>query len=260
MDPPPGRGADEHRRRLGRLVPQRPRRFIAARLPQPAVIPAKAGIQGSGGLIVNPYDIKGTADAIHRGIAMGHRERARRWTPSWTRCGRTPPPPGPTRSSATSPIRSRPATTARRHTREGGYPGVWRADRQPVRHQGHGGRHPPRDSHGTPRTRAPVDPSPGRGADEHGRCLGRLVPQRPRRFIAARLPQPAVIPAKAGIQGSGGLIVNPYDIKGTADAIHRGIAMGHRERARRWTPLLDEVRTNTAAAWADSFLSDLADS
>ena len=56
------------------------------------------------------------------------------------------------------------------------------------------------------------------------------------------------------------LIVNPYDIKGTADAIHRGIAMGHRERERRWTPLLDEVRTNTAAAWADSFLSDLADS
>ena len=56
------------------------------------------------------------------------------------------------------------------------------------------------------------------------------------------------------------LIVNPYDIKGTADAIHRGIAMGHRERARRWTPLLDEVRTNTAATWADSFLSDLADS
>ena len=68
------------------------------------------------------------------------------------------------------------------------------------------------------------------------------------------------MPAKAGIQGSGGLIVNPYDIKGTADAIHRGIAMGHCERARRWTPLLDEVRTNTAAAWADSFLSDLADS
>ena len=56
------------------------------------------------------------------------------------------------------------------------------------------------------------------------------------------------------------MFVNPYDIKGTADAIHRGIAMGHRERARRWTPLLDEVRTNTAAAWADSFLSDLADS
>ena len=60
-------------------------------------------------LIVNPYDIKGTADAIHRGIAMGHRERARRWTPSSTRCGRTRPLPGPTRSSATSPIRSRPA-------------------------------------------------------------------------------------------------------------------------------------------------------
>ena len=56
------------------------------------------------------------------------------------------------------------------------------------------------------------------------------------------------------------LIVNPYDIKGTAEAIHRGISMGHRERTRRWTPLLNEVRTNTAAAWADSFLSDLADS
>ena len=68
------------------------------------------------------------------------------------------------------------------------------------------------------------------------------------------------MPAKAGIHGSGGMFVNPYDIKGTADAIHRGIAMGHRERARRCPPLLDEVRTNTAAVWADSFLSDLADS
>ena len=115
--------------------------------------------------------------------------------------------PGSTRSSATSPIHSRPATTARRHTREGGYPGAWRADRQPIRHQWHGGRHPPRDSHGTPRTRAPVDPPPGRGADEHRRRMGRLVPQRPRRFVAARLPQPAVIPAKAGIQGPGGMFV-----------------------------------------------------
>ena len=56
------------------------------------------------------------------------------------------------------------------------------------------------------------------------------------------------------------LIVNPYDVKDTGDAIHRGIVMGSRERARRWEGLLNEVRTNTAAAWAEAFLRDLADS
>jgi len=56
------------------------------------------------------------------------------------------------------------------------------------------------------------------------------------------------------------LIINPHDIKGTADAIHHAITMPDEERERRWGRLVSEVETNTATAWADSFLRDLAES
>ena len=83
-------------------------------------------------------------------------------------------------------------------------------------------------------------------------------------YVASRHDRPGVLVLSkfcgAAETMTDALIVNPYDVKGTADAIHRGIAMGHGERARRWTPLLDEVRTNTAATWANSFLRDLAES
>ncbi len=53
------------------------------------------------------------------------------------------------------------------------------------------------------------------------------------------------------------LIVNPYDLEGTAEAMHNALAMTHRERRRRWMALYEDVQINTARAWADNFLADL---
>ncbi len=53
------------------------------------------------------------------------------------------------------------------------------------------------------------------------------------------------------------LIVNPYDLEGTAEAMHSALSMTHRERRRRWMALYDDVQLNTAKAWADNFLADL---
>lgn len=53
------------------------------------------------------------------------------------------------------------------------------------------------------------------------------------------------------------LIVNPYDLEGTAEAMHSALAMTHRERRRRWMALYEDVQLNTAKAWADNFLADL---
>ncbi len=53
------------------------------------------------------------------------------------------------------------------------------------------------------------------------------------------------------------LIVNPYDIEGTARAIHDALTMRLRERRRRWEALVQEVRKHTAHSWASDFLADL---
>jgi trehalose 6-phosphate synthase len=54
------------------------------------------------------------------------------------------------------------------------------------------------------------------------------------------------------------VIVNPYDIEGTATAIHNALEMSHSERLRRWEALIKGVRRDTAQAWSDSFLADLS--
>ena len=54
------------------------------------------------------------------------------------------------------------------------------------------------------------------------------------------------------------LIVNPYDIEGTAEAIYQAVDMSARERRRRWEALNQEVITHTAQTWSDTFLADLA--
>lgn len=54
------------------------------------------------------------------------------------------------------------------------------------------------------------------------------------------------------------LLVNPYDIEGTAQAVSRALRMPGRERLRRWKALIQDVRSSTAQVWSDSFLADLA--
>jgi len=54
------------------------------------------------------------------------------------------------------------------------------------------------------------------------------------------------------------LIVNPYDIEMTAEAIKRALEMSMRERRRRWDALLRHVQAQTTQSWCDAFLADLA--
>ena len=54
------------------------------------------------------------------------------------------------------------------------------------------------------------------------------------------------------------VLVNPYDIDGTAEATHAALRMPVRERRRRWQALMEAVGRHTAKSWCDSFRSDLA--
>lgn len=54
------------------------------------------------------------------------------------------------------------------------------------------------------------------------------------------------------------VLVNPYDVEGTADAIARSLAMPVEERRERWTAMMTTLRTNDVFAWCDGFLDDLA--
>ncbi len=80
-------------------------------------------------------------------------------------------------------------------------------------------------------------------------------------FVASQGPSPGVLVLSrfcgAAETMREALIVNPYDIEGTAEAMHTALGMSHRERQLRWQNLYEGVRKNTAKAWADNFLADL---
>ena len=52
----------------------------------------------------------------------------------------------------------------------------------------------------------------------------------------------------------GALLVNPYDIEGVADAIHRAFVMGGEERKSRMKKLRQSIRKQGISWWVDSFL------
>ena len=64
--------------------------------------------------------------------------------------------------------------------------------------------------------------------------------------------------AGAATELSSALIVNPYDIEGTADAIARGIRMPLDERRERWRDMMDTIRRNDVFNWCSTYLADLA--
>jgi trehalose 6-phosphate synthase len=80
-------------------------------------------------------------------------------------------------------------------------------------------------------------------------------------YVAARGDNPGVLVLSkfcgAAEAMSGALIVNPHDIEGSADILHRGLVMSSSERRERWETLVREVRSNTSTTWAHSFLADL---
>jgi len=54
------------------------------------------------------------------------------------------------------------------------------------------------------------------------------------------------------------LLVNPYDPDEIAEAVHKALTMKQADRRTAWQPLAAALHTNTATAWATSFLSALA--
>ncbi len=57
--------------------------------------------------------------------------------------------------------------------------------------------------------------------------------------------------------GKGALLVNPYDIESTADAIYQAYVMAPDERRRRMKLLRNEIRRNDVHRWLDSFTQAL---
>ena len=80
-------------------------------------------------------------------------------------------------------------------------------------------------------------------------------------YVAAQGDDPGVLVLSrfcgAAESMRGALIVNPYDIDGTAAAAYRALRMPKQERRQRWDALIDNVLTFTAESWCDAFRRDL---
>ncbi|AOF93065.1 alpha,alpha-trehalose-phosphate synthase (UDP-forming) [Sinorhizobium sp. RAC02] len=55
------------------------------------------------------------------------------------------------------------------------------------------------------------------------------------------------------------VLVNPYDVEGTAEAIARSLVMPLQERRERWESMMTVLRANDVFTWCDTFLEDLAE-
>jgi trehalose 6-phosphate synthase len=55
------------------------------------------------------------------------------------------------------------------------------------------------------------------------------------------------------------VIVNPFDVQGMADEIHRALTMPLDERRERWLKMRDMISRNNIAAWRENFLRSLAE-
>lgn len=83
-------------------------------------------------------------------------------------------------------------------------------------------------------------------------------------FVAAQDPcDPGVLVlsqfAGAAAQMSEALLVNPYDIQATADAINRALQMPRQERIDRHGRLLERIKSQDVYWWCRSFLSVLTE-
>ncbi|MBW6423395.1 alpha,alpha-trehalose-phosphate synthase (UDP-forming) [Rhizobium sp. XQZ8] len=81
-------------------------------------------------------------------------------------------------------------------------------------------------------------------------------------YVAAQDPEnPGVLVlsrfAGAARELSGALLVNPYDIEGTAHAIARGLTMSLEERKQRWERMMEHLKVYDINRWCDDFLKDL---
>jgi trehalose 6-phosphate synthase len=82
-------------------------------------------------------------------------------------------------------------------------------------------------------------------------------------YVAAQAPDnPGVLVlsqfAGAALELKSALIVNPYDIEATADALARAFLMPLDERKDRWRAMMAVLRANSVHDWASHFLEALA--
>jgi trehalose 6-phosphate synthase len=82
-------------------------------------------------------------------------------------------------------------------------------------------------------------------------------------YVAAQDPgRPGVLVlsrfAGAARELKGALIVNPYDVESTADALAKALTMSIEERRERWKSMMDHLLEHDVSAWCDGFLKDLA--
>ncbi|WGF89790.1 alpha,alpha-trehalose-phosphate synthase (UDP-forming) [Marinivivus vitaminiproducens] len=82
-------------------------------------------------------------------------------------------------------------------------------------------------------------------------------------YVAAQDPEePGVLVlsrfAGAATRMEGALIVNPYDIEGVADSMHRVLTMPLEERRDRWRTLMTAVRQDDITTWRKAFVARLA--
>ncbi|WOJ88616.1 alpha,alpha-trehalose-phosphate synthase (UDP-forming) [Methylocapsa polymorpha] len=82
-------------------------------------------------------------------------------------------------------------------------------------------------------------------------------------YVAAQSPEnPGVLIlsqfAGAAQELEQALIVNPYDVEATADAIARAFAMPLKERKERWSAMMETLRCNSVEAWTNRFLQVLS--
>ncbi|MBO0733070.1 MAG: alpha,alpha-trehalose-phosphate synthase (UDP-forming) [Methylocapsa sp.] len=81
-------------------------------------------------------------------------------------------------------------------------------------------------------------------------------------YVAAQAPDnPGVLIlsqfAGAAEELKSALVVNPYDVEATADAIVQAVAMPLEERKERWQAMMTALRANTVHDWAFNFLEAL---
>jgi trehalose 6-phosphate synthase len=62
----------------------------------------------------------------------------------------------------------------------------------------------------------------------------------------------------AGELQNGAFLINPYDIEGTADALHSALTMDSAERKKRMQKLRNKIRDHTIYDWIDHYLGALA--
>jgi len=82
-------------------------------------------------------------------------------------------------------------------------------------------------------------------------------------FVAAQDPEdPGVLIlsrfAGAAQELSGALVVNPYDVEGTGEALQQALAMPLEARRERWQADYDHLRRNDVSAWRKEYLSVLS--